>query len=69
MEQLRLQSSWSDVKEKIKEHNVNLTDDDLAYQPGRENELLERLARKLKRPKEEIQKWIESVSSNSGKAG
>ena len=68
-ERLRLATPWDEVKEKLKETNINLTDEDLAYQPGNEDELFERLQRKINKPKEEIRQLIESVSANSGKAG
>lgn len=65
---LQLQSSWDEVKEKLKEINTSLTDDDLAYQPGKEDELVQRLAAKMKKKPDEIKALIESVSSNHGKA-
>jgi uncharacterized protein YjbJ (UPF0337 family) len=68
-ERLRLETPWDEVKEKLKETNINLTDEDLAYQPGKEDELFERLQHKINKPKEEIRELIESVSANSGKAG
>jgi uncharacterized protein YjbJ (UPF0337 family) len=68
-ERLRLATPWDEVREKLKETNINLTDEDLAYQPGKEDELLERLQQKINKPKDEIRKLIESVSANSGKAG
>jgi len=66
---LKLAAAWEEVKEKLKETNVNLTDEDLAYEPGKEDELLNRLQKKINKPKEEIKKLIESVSANKGKAG
>lgn len=65
---LKLQAPWEEVKEKLKEINVNLTDEDLAYSPGKENELIQRLADKLKKEPAEIKGLIESVSANKGKA-
>ena len=65
---LKLQKSWERVKETLKEINVELTDDDLAYQPGQEDELLERLEKKMKKSKADIKALIESVSANKGKA-
>lgn len=65
---LKLEAPWDEVKEKLKEINTNLTDEDLAYQPGQERILLERLSRKMNRGEEDIRKWIESVSANKGKA-
>ena len=66
--QLKLQKPWERVKETLKEINVELTDDDLAYQPGQEEQLLERLEKKMKKSKPEIKALIESVSANKGKA-
>lgn len=68
-DKLRLTTSWDEVKEKLKEANVDLTDEDLAYQPGNEDELFTRLQKKINKPKEEIRRLIESVAMNSGKAG
>ena len=66
---LNLSEPWDEVKEKLKEANVDLTDDDLEYQPGSETELLQRIGRKLNKPEDEVRRWVESISMNSGKAG
>ena len=68
-ETLKLAGSWEEVREKLKETNIDLTDEDLAYEPGKEDELLERLQQKINKPKKEIRELIESVAVNSGKAG
>jgi uncharacterized protein YjbJ (UPF0337 family) len=44
---LQLKGSWNEVKGKLKQKYANLTDDDLLYEEGKENELLGRLQRKL----------------------
>lgn len=66
---LSLGSDWEDVKSKIKETNISLTDEDLEYEKGREDELLERLARKMNRSKDEVRVFIESISVNKDLAG
>jgi uncharacterized protein YjbJ (UPF0337 family) len=66
--QLKLEAPWDEVKEKLKEVNYDLTDEDLAYQPGQEEQLLKRLAKKMNRSSDEIRGWIESVSFTKGKA-
>ena len=66
--QLKLEASWDEVKERLKEINYELTDEDLVYQPGKALPLLERLSKKMNRTPDEIRKWIESVSHNEGKA-
>jgi len=65
---LQLERSWEEVKEDLKENNIYLTDEDLDYIPGQEDQLLERLARKMNKPEAEIKALIESISFNKGKA-
>jgi uncharacterized protein YjbJ (UPF0337 family) len=66
---LKLGADWEEVKSKIKERNINITDDDLQYEKGREDELLERLSHKLNSSKEDTKAFIESISENKGLAG
>lgn len=66
--QFKLQKPWEDVKEDLKENNIYLTDEDLNYQPGQEDALLERLEKKMNLSKEEIKQLIESISANEGRA-
>ena len=66
--QFKLQKPWEDVKEDLKENNIYLTDEDLNYQPGQEDALLERLEKKMNLKKEEIKQLIESISANEGRA-
>jgi hypothetical protein len=63
-----LHASWQEVKEKIKEKNIGITDADLAYEPGQEDALLHRLAAKMNRSIEEVKMFIESISYNKGLA-
>jgi hypothetical protein len=67
--QLKLEAPWEEVKEYIKEVNLAITDEDLEYAPGQEDELLERLSGKLGKSKQDVKAWIESVSYNKGIAG
>lgn len=66
--ELKLQKPWERVKETLKEINIELTDDDLIYEPGQAEQLLERLEKKMNKPKAEIKALIESISFNKGKA-
>ena len=65
---LKLEDPWPEVKERLKEVNVELTDEDLDYTPGQEKELLQRLSKKMNKDIPAVKAWIESVSSNKGKA-
>ena len=69
MQPFKLHRPWPEVKEKLKEINIELTDEDLHYEPGKEEELLSRLSNKIHSSPEEIRGLIESVSANKGKAG
>lgn len=62
--ELKLMGPWPEVKEKIKETNIGLSDADLEYEPGREYELIAHLSKKMNRSPEEIRAWIESISGN-----
>ena len=66
---LHLKTPWNEVRDRIKENNIELTDEDLDLKPGRENEMLENLETKMHKSKEEIKIWIESLSSNKPQAG
>jgi hypothetical protein len=66
---LKLEAPWPEVKEMLKEVNLELTDDDLNYNEQDAGPMLQGLAQKMKRTPEEIKAWIESVSFNRGKAG
>jgi len=66
--QFKLDHPWEVVKEDLKENNINLTDEDLDYRQGQEEQLLERLEKKMHLSKEKIKELIESISSNQGRA-
>lgn len=66
---LNLGSRWEEVKERLKENDINLSDQDLEYREGGEEELLERLAGKMKKSKDEVRQYIESIASNEDRAG
>jgi len=66
--QFKLDQPWEVVKEDLKENNITLTDEDLDYRPGQEEQLLERLEKKMHLSKDRIKELIESISSNKGRA-
>lgn len=61
MNTLNLKGRWNEVKGKLKQKYGELTDDDLAFADGKEDELLGRLQQKLGKEKEEIRKMIEEL--------
>lgn len=65
---LKLEAPWPEVKAQLQEVNTDLTDEDLSYKTGSEDELLERLSHKLNKSVPDVKSWIESVSHNKGLA-
>jgi uncharacterized protein YjbJ (UPF0337 family) len=58
---LKIKGNWNELKGKIKQHYANLTDDDLLYEEGKEDELLGRLQKKTGHTKEEIKTWLDKL--------
>jgi uncharacterized protein YjbJ (UPF0337 family) len=60
MDKLRFKGSWNEVKGKLKQKYADLTDDDLTYIEGKDDELLGRLQKRLGRSRDEIRRELES---------
>ncbi len=58
MTKLEIKGSWNEIKGKLKQKYAELTDDDLTFADGKDDELLGRLQKKLGRTKEEIRAEI-----------
>jgi len=61
MTKLEFKGGWNEVKGKIKQKYTQLSDDDLEFTEGKEDELLGRLQQKLGKSKEDLRKEIESL--------
>ncbi len=60
MESLKIKGRFNEIKGKLKQKFANLTDDDLLYEEGEDDELYGRLQQKLGKSKEEIRELISS---------
>jgi uncharacterized protein YjbJ (UPF0337 family) len=58
---LNLKGSWNEAKGKLKQKYGELTDDDLTYTEGKEDELVGRLQNKLGKSKEEVKRIISEL--------
>ena len=58
---LQMKGSWNEVKGKLKQKYGQLTDDDLMFAEGKEDELLGRLQKRLGRTKDELRSEIEDM--------
>lgn len=53
--------NWNELKGKLKQKYSSLTDDDLLFEEGKEDELLGRLQRKLGKSNEEIRSMLSDL--------
>ena len=58
---LEINGNWNEVKGKLKQKYGQLTDDDLVFAEGKDDELLGRLQKRLGQTKEDIRKTIEGL--------
>lgn len=59
MNKLQIKGNWNEIKGKLKQKYAQVTDDDLTFAEGKEDELLGRLQQRLGKTKEEIRREIE----------
>ncbi|GAA5131229.1 CsbD family protein [Luteolibacter yonseiensis] len=61
MTKLEIKGTWNETKGKLKQKYADLTDDDLLFEEGKEDELLGRLQKKTGQTKEEIRDAISKL--------
>jgi len=61
MNKLSIKGNWNEVKGRLKQKYADLTDDDLMFAEGKEDELYGRLQKKLGKSKDELKREIESL--------
>ncbi len=61
MDSLDLKGKWNILKGKVKQQYADLTDDDLMYAEGKENELYGRLQEKTGKTREEVENWLRDL--------
>ena len=58
MTKLQFKGAWNETKGKLKQKYGELTDDDLTYAEGKDDELLGRLQKRLGKTKDELRAEI-----------
>jgi uncharacterized protein YjbJ (UPF0337 family) len=58
---LQMKGSWNEVKGKLKQKYGQLTDNDLMFAEGKEDELLGRLQKRVGRTKDQLRAEIEEM--------
>ena len=61
----KLTGNWNVIKGELQQKYGQLTDDDLRYTKGKEDELLGRIQRKIGKSKEELKEMIDAMPSVS----
>jgi uncharacterized protein YjbJ (UPF0337 family) len=61
MTKLQFKGGWNEVKGKLKQKYAQLTDDDLMFTEGKDEEFLGRLQQKLGKSKEDLRKELEDL--------
>jgi len=61
MDRLRIKGNWNELKGRIKQRWGELTDDDLKYEEGKDDELIGRIQKKTGQRREEIIEYINSL--------
>jgi uncharacterized protein YjbJ (UPF0337 family) len=61
MTNLQLKGNWNEIKGKLKQKYGRLTDQDLTFAEGKEDELLGRLQKSLGKSKDELRAELEDL--------
>lgn len=61
MDKLEIKGNWNVLKGKVKQKYADLTDDDLTFVEGKEDELLGRLQKKTGKAREELVREINDL--------
>ena len=61
MDKMELKGNWNEWKGKLKQQYANLTDDDLKYEEGKDDEWWGRIQKKTGKAKDELVKWLKII--------
>ena len=61
MNKQTIEGNWNEIKGKMKQKYADLTDDDLLYVEGKEDELFGRLQQKIGKTKDEVKEEIDNL--------
>jgi uncharacterized protein YjbJ (UPF0337 family) len=64
MDELELRGRWNELKGKAKQAHGDLTDDDMRWEEGKDEEFFGRMQRKLGKTKDEVVDWIRSLGTD-----
>ena len=61
MDSLEIKGKWNEIKGKAKQAYANLTDDDLKYDEGKEDETYGKIQQKTGKTRDEVVSWLKSL--------
>ncbi|HEX8313881.1 MAG TPA: CsbD family protein [Flavisolibacter sp.] len=61
MDNLEMKGRWNELKGKAKQAHGDLTDDDVRWEEGKDDEFFGRLQTKLGKTKDEVVNWIRNL--------
>lgn len=64
MDNLEIKGNWNEIKGKLKKKYGDLSDNDLKYMEGKEDELLGKLQKKTGKTRRELSKEINTMSKS-----
>lgn len=70
MDRLTFKGRMNEWRGKLKQASASLTDDDLRYEEGKDEELIGRIQQRLGKTREQTIKWLEDLDKgSSGRRG
>jgi len=61
MDKMELKGNWNEWKGKLKQQYGQLTEDDLKYEEGKDDEFWGRVQKKTGKAKDELVKWLKNI--------
>ncbi len=61
MDKLELKGKWNELKGKVKQAYGDLSDDDLTYEEGKDDELYGRIQQKTGKTRDQVIDWLKSL--------
>jgi uncharacterized protein YjbJ (UPF0337 family) len=63
MDELELRGKWHELKGKAKQAHGDLTDDDMRWEEGKDEEFFGRMQTKLGKTRDEVVHWLRGLGS------
>ncbi len=61
MDKMEIKGNWNELKGKVKQQHAHLTDDDLEWEDGKDDEFFGRMQKKIGKTKDEFVSWVKSL--------